>query len=59
MNYREKFSVPERFFMWIDGQEMPSSKDEWFPVVNPSNGELICEAARGKSTDVDHAVTRA
>lgn len=45
--------------LWIDGQERSASSGEYFPVIDPGNGNVIGQAARGTSEDVDRAVSAA
>ncbi len=45
--------------LWIGGASKPAQGEETFAVLDPATGEPIGEAARGKSADVDDAVTAA
>jgi len=45
--------------MLIDGALTPAISGKTFPVVNPSTGKQIAEAAFGEKADVDAAVASA
>ena len=45
--------------IFIDGREVPSAAAEWFDVTDPSNQDLIGQAARGRAADIDLAVASA
>lgn len=42
--------------MLINGKWVGEDSNEWLPVFNPSNGELIAEIVKGKKEHVDEAV---
>lgn len=42
--------------MLINGKWVGDDSNEWLPVFNPSNGELIAEIVKGKKEHVDEAV---
>lgn len=41
---------------WIDGKELTAAGNEFFPKLNPVNGELLCRVARSAAADVKNAV---
>ena len=43
----------------IDGQSVPALSGERFAVINPADGQVLAEAARGGAADVDRAVSSA
>lgn len=45
--------------LWIDGKFVPAVAGEYFDVLDPSTGEPIAKAARGKAEDVDRAIEAA
>ncbi len=45
--------------LWINGEEVPAANGEYFQVIDPGNGKVIGRAARGRSEDVDRAVSAA
>ncbi|MGB8253579.1 MAG: aldehyde dehydrogenase family protein, partial [Anaerolineaceae bacterium] len=49
----------EMYKLWIDGREVEAVEGEYFAVIDPGNGEEIGFAARGRSADIDRAVTAA
>ncbi|MEK5482963.1 aldehyde dehydrogenase family protein [Viridibacillus sp. FSL R5-0888] len=46
----------KRISMLINGKWVGDDSNEWLPVFNPSNGELIAEIVKGKKEHVDEAV---
>ncbi|OMC79969.1 aldehyde dehydrogenase family protein [Viridibacillus sp. FSL H8-0123] len=46
----------KRISMLINGKWVGEDSNEWLPVFNPSNGELIAEIVKGKKEHVDEAV---
>jgi aldehyde dehydrogenase (NAD+) len=48
-----------KYPLWIDGREENPEGGEYFPVLDPSNGEEIALVARGRSPDIDRAVVAA
>lgn len=42
--------------MLINGEWVGNDSNEWLPVFNPSNGELIAEIVKGQKEHVDEAV---
>lgn len=45
--------------LWIDGKPVPAADGCRFPSVNPANGRILAEVARGAAADIDRAVTAA
>jgi aldehyde dehydrogenase (NAD+) len=43
----------------IGGQWLPAKGGQTLALVNPSNGQTICDIARGQAEDIDAAVTAA
>jgi aldehyde dehydrogenase (NAD+) len=43
----------------IDGKWQPSSSGETFDTINPANGEVLAQIAKGNAADVDRAVASA
>ncbi|MGE7835183.1 aldehyde dehydrogenase family protein [Viridibacillus arvi] len=46
----------KRIPMLINGEWIGNDSNEWLPVFNPSNGELIAEIVKGQKEHVDEAV---
>ncbi|MGF9977198.1 aldehyde dehydrogenase family protein [Viridibacillus arvi] len=46
----------KRIPMLINGEWVGNDSNEWLPVFNPSNGELIAEIVKGQKEHVDEAV---
>ncbi|MFE6167763.1 aldehyde dehydrogenase family protein [Viridibacillus arvi] len=46
----------KRIPMLINGEWIGDNSNEWLPVFNPSNGELIAEIVKGQKEHVDEAV---
>ncbi|MGE7924989.1 aldehyde dehydrogenase family protein [Viridibacillus arvi] len=46
----------KRIPMLINGEWIGDDSNEWLPVFNPSNGELIAEIVKGQKEHVDEAV---
>lgn len=44
---------------WIDGQAVPALSGRRFATVNPANGAVLAEVARGGAEDIDRAVVSA
>lgn len=51
--------IDQKYCLWINGREMHPTENEWFDVVNPSDGEMLSQAARARVPDVDKAVESA
>lgn len=51
--------LKEKYDLLIQGEHVPSSSGEYFPVYNPANGEKIAEVAKATREDVDKAVAAA
>ena len=49
----------ERYPLLINGEQTNSRSHESIPVVDPSNGEMFGELARGDKIDIDDAVSAA
>ncbi|MDD8021906.1 MAG: aldehyde dehydrogenase [Paracoccaceae bacterium] len=45
--------------MFIDGKFVDATSGATFQTINPANGEVVAEVARGSSEDVDRAVAAA
>lgn len=45
--------------LWIDGKPVPAADGRRFPSVNPANGRILAEVARGAAADIDRAVSTA
>ncbi|MGA0542350.1 aldehyde dehydrogenase [Neotabrizicola sp. VNH66] len=45
--------------LWIGGRFVPAASGARFPSVNPANGEVLAEVARGDAADIDRAVRAA
>ena len=45
--------------LWIDGKPVPAADGRRFPSVNPANGRILAEVARGAAADIDRAVSAA
>lgn len=45
--------------LWIDGKAVPAADGRRFATVNPANGEVLAEVARGAAADIDRAVAAA
>jgi 4-(gamma-glutamylamino)butanal dehydrogenase len=45
--------------LWIDGKPVPAADGRRFATVNPANGAVLAEVARGSAADIDRAVTAA
>jgi len=48
-----------RDLLWIDGKAVPAADGRRFATVNPANGQVLAEVARGAAADVDRAVASA
>jgi len=48
--------IAPRWDAWIHGEPTPALDGGAIPVVDPSYGAIVCEAARGGPADVDRAV---
>jgi acyl-CoA reductase-like NAD-dependent aldehyde dehydrogenase len=48
--------LPNQIHNWIGGQEVAADSNEWFEKLNPANGKLLCQVARSRLADVNHAV---
>jgi aldehyde dehydrogenase (NAD+)/betaine-aldehyde dehydrogenase len=56
----KKFALlKEKYDLLINGEHMPSTSGEYFPVYNPATGEKIAEVAKATREDVDRAVASA
>lgn len=51
--------MTERLDHFIGGSQMPPADGEYFPSTNPATLEVLYEAARGGTQDVDRAVAAA
>lgn len=49
----------KRSDLLIDGQMCPPSKEQYYPLYSPVDGELVAEAADASHADVDRAATAA
>ncbi len=45
--------------LWIGGRFVPAATGARFPSVNPANGQVLAEVARGDAADIDRAVRAA
>ncbi|WP_149142376.1 aldehyde dehydrogenase [Gemmobacter caeruleus] len=45
--------------IWIDGAAVPAASGQRFASVNPANGAILAEVARGGAADIDRAVASA
>lgn len=45
-----------RFDQFIGGQFVPSISGEYFPLLNPTNGEVVAEITTSTPDDVNHAI---
>ncbi|MCO8244729.1 MULTISPECIES: aldehyde dehydrogenase family protein [unclassified Haladaptatus] len=52
-------SFKERYPLFIDGEQMPPSTDEFISTDDPATGDSFAEIAVADSRDVDRAVTAA
>jgi aldehyde dehydrogenase (NAD+) len=48
-----------RYAHWIDGADRPPTSGDWIASCRPGGSEVVCEIARGNSSDVDAAVASA
>jgi len=48
-----------RDLLWIDGKAVPAADGRRFATVNPANGQVLADVARGAAADIDRAVTSA
>lgn len=44
---------------WIDGTAVPAASGQRFETVNPANGAVLTDVARGGAVDIDRAVASA
>jgi len=44
---------------WIDGKAVPAASGQRFETVNPANGAVLTDVARGGAADIDRAVVSA
>lgn len=51
--------LKQKYGLWIDGQAVEPVAGGYFPVIDPSNGKVLAEAARGEGADVNKAVEAA
>lgn len=51
--------LPSQIPNWVGGQEVATEANEWFDKLNPANGQLLCQAARSRASDVNHAIETA
>ena len=49
----------EQFGQFIDGKWSPSSNKETYEVINPATEEVLCQASKATSDDVDRALKSA
>ncbi len=45
--------------LWIDGRFVPAAAGARFACVNPANGQVLAQVARGDAADIDRAVAAA
>ncbi len=48
-----------RFALFIGGRWQPPASREWFPTLNPANGQALAQVAQAGPADVDKAVRAA
>ncbi len=51
--------MAERLKYFVGGEWLTSSTDEWYEITNSSTGEVMAEAPRCTTEEVDAAVTAA
>ena len=51
--------IAPRTGLWIDGQWQEAASGARFATVNPANGAVLAEVARGDAADIDRAVQAA
>jgi alpha-ketoglutaric semialdehyde dehydrogenase len=51
--------IAKRIPNWIAGEQRSACSGEWFDKLNPATGQLIYQAARSASPDIDDAVSAA
>src|ERR1700728_1114971 len=49
-------ATAERYDLFIHGTWVTPTAEEWFPAVNPADGGILAQIARGAAADVDWAV---
>jgi len=49
-------NFPQQICNWINGKEIPAQTGNWFPKLNPCNGQILCQVARSQAEDVAVAV---
>lgn len=50
---------PSNISNWINGQELPAQNQDWFPKLDPTNGEKIARVTRSTAADIEQAVATA
>lgn len=50
---------PKKILHWIEGVEVASAGNLFFPKYNPATGEILAEVARGAKDDADRALAAA
>jgi len=56
---RDVVTLKERYGLFINGRDVPSSDGQVFTSVNPATEEPLAEVARATATDMDRAVRAA
>ncbi|MEO7664706.1 MAG: aldehyde dehydrogenase family protein [Candidatus Limnocylindrales bacterium] len=56
---RDIVTIKDRFGLFIDGREVPSSDGRTFTTINPATEEAIAEVSRATAADVDRAIRAA
>jgi acyl-CoA reductase-like NAD-dependent aldehyde dehydrogenase len=56
---RRAQSLHPQALHWIDGRAVPAADGATLATLNPANGQVLAEVARGQSADVDRAVRSA
>jgi aldehyde dehydrogenase (NAD+) len=56
---RDIVQLPERFGLFVGGEEVEPRTGEWFESISPATEEKLFEVARAGPADVDLAVTAA
>jgi aldehyde dehydrogenase (NAD+) len=55
----DRVVIPSRIPNCIAGRDSAPVAGEWFDKLNPATGKRVCEVARSRAADVDHAVAAA
>jgi aldehyde dehydrogenase (NAD+) len=56
---RDVVTLKERYGLFINGREVPSSDGAVFPTVNPATEEKLADVSRATPADVDRAIRAA